>query len=144
MAHRSRWGWHPCDYQTYLLLKGLNSLCERARRQYAAWQRWRRKMPHNRVVRRKVKDDQGRAIGTEVIGPRPEPELPALFCTRYQAVSQGRAAEQVAFSDLGIPEAYRAARKPVPTREQVQPLALTAEQVRRLSELAGERMKPAE
>jgi hypothetical protein len=115
-AHRSRWGWHPCDYQTYLLLKGLNALCEKARRQHAAWQRWRRKLPHNRVIRRKVKDDQGRVIGREVVGPRPEPPLPAPFCTRYQAVVRGRSAEQVAFSDLGIPAAYRAARQPAPAR----------------------------
>jgi hypothetical protein len=136
MAHRSRWGWHPCDYETYLLLKELNALCEKARRQYAAWQRWERKMPHNRVIRRKVKDDQGRVIRTEVIGPRPEPPLPAPFCTRYQAVVRGRAIERVAFSDLGIPAAYRAARKPAASKEEVKPPGLTPEQVNRLAALA--------
>jgi hypothetical protein len=138
MAHRSRWGWHPCDYETYLLLKALSARCEKARRQYSAWQRWERKMPHNRVIRRKVKDDQGRVTGREAVGPRPEPPLPALFCRRYQAVARGRAAEQVAFSDLGIPAAYRAARKPAATKERVEPLALTAEQIRRLWALADE------
>jgi hypothetical protein len=144
MAHRSRWGWHPCDYETYLLLKELNALCEKARRQYAAWQRWRRKLPHNRVTRRKIVDGQGRVIGREVVGPRPEPALPALFCTRYQAVSRGQSAGQVTFSDLGIPAAYRSARTPAATREEVKPLALTAEQVARLSALADELTKPTE
>ena len=28
MIHPSRWGWHPCDYATYRLLKRLHHVCE--------------------------------------------------------------------------------------------------------------------
>jgi hypothetical protein len=150
MAHRSRWGWHPCDYTTYLLLKRLHGLCERARRRYAAWQRWRRKMPHNRVIRRKVVDACGRKIGAEVVGPRPEPPLAALFCVHRQVLTywsaggrplkEGRLVEEVVFDDLGIPAAYRAARTPAATEAEVAPLPLTAAEVRRLLEAATDKV----
>src|SRR6516225_8096333 len=115
MAFRSKWGWHPCDYATFALLKRLHAAYWRALRQYAAWQRWRRKMPHNRVLRRRIRDEQGRKIGVEVIGPWPEPPLPAGFCTRRQVLThwsedgkplkEGRLTEEVVFDDRGIPEA---------------------------------------
>jgi hypothetical protein len=147
MAFQSRWGWHPCDYETFALLKRLHGLYWRALRQYATWKRWRRKMPHNRVLRRRIRDEQGRKVGTEVVGPWPEPPLPGLFCTRRRVLTywgedgkplkEGRPAEEVVFDDLGIPEAYRAARRPVATREEVAPPRLTAEEVRRLAAQAG-------
>jgi hypothetical protein len=143
MVHRSRWGFHPCDYATFLLLKKLNVLCERARRQFAAWQRWHRKMPHNRVVRRKVVDADGRRIGREVVGQMPEPPLPELFCTvRHvrtywsqdgRPLKEGRLVEEMCFDDRGIPEAYRSARRPVLSEADVQPLRLDTEEVRRLA-----------
>jgi hypothetical protein len=146
MAHRSRWGWHPCDYATFVLLKRLHGLYRQAVRQYAAWRRWRRKMPHNRVVRRKLVDENGNQVGTVVVGPRPEPPLPALFCTSRQVLTywsedgqplpEGRLAEEVMLDDLGIPEAYRAARMPAATEQEVRPLRLTQEEIRRLAEQA--------
>ena len=146
MAHSSKWGWHPCDYQTYRLLKELHRLCERARRQFAAWQRWRRKLPHNRVLRRTVVNETGVKIGVEVVGPRPEPELPPLFCVPRRMLTYwsedgrplktGRPVEIVEFDDHGVPDAYQAARRPVAAETAVQPLRLTAEEVRRLAEKA--------
>jgi hypothetical protein len=147
MAHRSKWGWHPCDYETYRLLKALNRLCERARRQCAAWHRWRRKLPHNRVLRRAVVDGHGNKVGVEVVGPRPEPELTPPFCARRQAwtrrgedgrpLREWRPTETVEFNDHGVPEAYAAARRPAPTEEGVARLRLTPAGVRRLAALAG-------
>jgi hypothetical protein len=147
MAFQSRWGWHPCDYETFALLKRLHGLYWRALRQHATWQRWKRKMPQNRVLRRRVRDEQGRKVGVEVVGPWPEPPLPALFCTRREVLTywgedgkplkEGRRAEEVVFDDLGIPEAYRAACRPAATREEVPPWRRTAAEVRRLAALAG-------
>jgi hypothetical protein len=146
MAHRSRWGWHSCDYQTFLVLKELNKLCERAQHLHAAWCRWQRKAPHNRVSRRAVVDEQGHKVGREVVGPRPEPPLPALFCVRRSVrtlwsadgkpLKEGRLVEKIEFADHGIPEAYRVARKPAATEAEVVALRLTAEEVRRLLERA--------
>jgi hypothetical protein len=136
MACQSRWGWHPCDYETYRLLKWLHACCVKARRDFAAWQRWRRKQPHNRVVREWIRDEQGRRIGSRVVGPRPEPPLCPIFCVRAHVISQSRQdriGERVSFSSHGIREAYRAARTPLPSEEQVQPLSLTPEAIRRLA-----------
>src|SRR5947208_2843309 len=129
MAHRSRWGWHPCDYAMFLLLKELHDLYERAQHQYATWRRWQRKKPHNRVVRRKLVDDKGNKVGEEVVGPWAEPPLPQLFCVRRRVLSywsedgkpirEGRAVEEVALDDHGVAEAYRAARRPMASEEEV-------------------------
>ncbi len=148
MAHRSRWGWHPCDYETFRLLKRLHAVYWRALRQFAAWQRWKRKLPHNRVLRRRVVDAQGRKVGSEIVGPMPEPPLHPLFCTRTRVVrnwtrdgryvKDGETTERVAFHDHGIPDAYRAARKPAATEAEVAPLKLTAEVIRRMAREAEE------
>jgi hypothetical protein len=142
---QSKWGWHPCDWATFRLLKKLNAACEAARRRFAAWQRWRRKMPHNRVIRRWLRDAEGRRIGCEIVGPLPEPVLPALFCLRRQVQSfwgedgrplaEGRLVEEVVFDDRGIPDAYRTARKPAASANEVQPLRLTADIRSLVSEL---------
>src|SRR5262245_25124532 len=143
MAHRSRWGWHPCDYETYLLLKGLNARCERAARRHAEWRRWRRQKPEHRLLREPVIDRDGRRAGTRVVGPKPEPALDPLFCVRRQVRSfrgpggepliEARWVEEVSFCDLGVPEAYRTARRPVPSEDLVPPLRLTPAEIRRLA-----------
>jgi hypothetical protein len=143
MAIQSRWGWHPCDYATFALLKRLHAAYWRAARQYATWQRWHSKMPRNRVLRRRIRDAQGRKIGSEVVGPWPEPPLPALFCTRRlvlthwgedgKPLKEGRPTEEVVFDDLGVLATYRAARRPVATEAEVPPLRLTGEDVCRLA-----------
>jgi len=48
-THQSRWGFHPCSYETYLKLKFLNKFYVKGLRQIASWERWNRKMPHNRL-----------------------------------------------------------------------------------------------
>jgi hypothetical protein len=147
MVQRSKWGWHPCDRSTYLLLKKLNRLCEKAQRQHAAWHRWNRKAPHNRLVRRTLLDGNGSRIGREVVGPQPEPTLTAPFCIRRQVLSRwgedgrplktGRLVDTVEFHDHGVPEAYRLARHPKATPEEVEHLPLSQEEVRRLAEQTG-------
>jgi hypothetical protein len=141
MIHSSRWGWHPCDYATFRLLKRLHRACEEARRQFAAWRRWRRKMPHNRVVGRWLRDEQGRRIGFEIVGPLPEPTLSPLFCLRKltpsfwsadsKPLQEARLVEEVVFDDRGVLDTYRTARKPASSPEQVQPLAIAVEEVQR-------------
>jgi hypothetical protein len=46
--HKSKWGYHPCDYATFLKLKKLNYRLLVAKRKAAAWHRWDRKATHNR------------------------------------------------------------------------------------------------
>src|SRR5262245_15407440 len=143
-TYRSRWGYHPCDYETFLLLKLLNARWLAAQRRHAQWQRWFRKKPANRVVRRWPRDAQGRKIGSEIVGPQPEPRPCPLFCRHVPAICAWSAAGEylpggrtvdgyTLLHQLRIPEAYRAARTPAPTAEAVSPLPLTAAEIRQLA-----------
>src|SRR5215471_17740653 len=145
-AVQSRWGFHPCTYESFLLLKKLHGFYWLALRQFAAWQRWARKKPHNRVLRRKIRDEQGRVVGREVVGPMPEPEVCPVFCVKDQVksyrdddgnyVREGRLVDTIKFRDHGIPQAYRAARIPVPRAEMVTELQLSVKEIRRLTSAA--------
>jgi hypothetical protein len=143
-AYRSKWGYHPCDYETFVLLKLLNARWLAAQRGYAQRRRWFRKKPANRVMRRCLRDSQGRKIGREIVGPLSEPRVCPLFCERASVICHwsqsgeflpsGRTVDGFALcAELGIPEAYRAARTPLPSVEAVRPLSLTAAEIRRLA-----------
>ena len=43
------------------------------------WERWNRKQPQNRVIRKWKRDLLGRKIGSEIVGPRPEPKIDHIF-----------------------------------------------------------------
>lgn len=144
-AYQSRWGYHPCDYETYQLLKRLHALYLRARRQYAAWRRWARKRPHNRVVRQTLRDGAGRKVGSRVVGMQPEPPLCPVFCRKVHVHRRrtGAAAAEpevdVAFAvPWDVAAAYRTARTPAVTAEGVQALPCPPEEVRRLAARAAE------
>src|SRR5262245_13286366 len=124
VAHTSRWGHHPCDRETFLLLKRLYCHWRKALHGYHVSQRWQRKEPQNRVVRQVIRNHRGQRVGTVVVGPRAEP----LLCPVFTRRESGR----VICEDFGIESAYRNARRPKPTPEEVQPLALTTERIREL------------
>jgi hypothetical protein len=129
----SRWGYHPCDYSTYRKLNTLHALYQKALRQAHAWRRWKRKDPHNRVSRRRIRNDRGQTIGYGPPRPLPEPTLCPLFV--HKAYSKcyvdkkganhpgGFLDEIVVIDDLGIVAAYGAARKPASQADAVVPLS---------------------
>jgi hypothetical protein len=45
---QSRFGFHPCDRQTFLQLKALKKCYWLTVRDFHRWWRWQRKLPHNR------------------------------------------------------------------------------------------------
>lgn len=45
---KSRWGFHPCDYATFLKLKEINKWWWKFLHERAAWERWNNKWPKNR------------------------------------------------------------------------------------------------
>ena len=73
-AHQSRWGYHPCSYETFAELKLLKKYHWRWIYAQAAWERWDRKHPDNRVIRQRVRNDEGQVIGYNT-SPRPEPKV---------------------------------------------------------------------
>lgn len=78
-VHKGRHGYYPCSRETFLKLKRIAKAYTHARRMLHDWYRWQRKQPQNRVIRKTIRDAQGRKVGSEVIGPRPEPFLKLLF-----------------------------------------------------------------
>jgi hypothetical protein len=138
-VHKSRWGYHPCDYETFLLLKKLNAFYQRALHRYAVWKRWSRKQPHNRVIRKRILDAQGCKVRSEVVGPMPEPCLCPFFTKREKVVrhrnNRGKTiqegkAELVRLEFSDIPEVYRAARTPIPSEDLVPSLKYSPEEIR--------------
>lgn len=140
--YQGRWGFYPCDWETYRKLKELNKALTKARHQKAAWERWNRKMPHNRVMRAKLKDSSGRTVGYAAPVPMPEPELCPLFCEKYtkkvqwdrQHVYHKNGVEEtfVDLTTLPIEQDYRLARYPAPAEEACSPLSLKVDEINEL------------
>jgi len=106
---RSRWGWHPCDYELFRKLKSLHRWYWQTVYDFHRWHRWWRKDPQNRVG--------------------PEPVFCPLFVlnqTWYKrACHRGVTAVKVypkTITDLGIIDIYQRCRMPQP--EPVPPLDL--------------------
>src|SRR5262249_51541295 len=120
---QSRWGFHPCDYPTYRKLKLLNQVYLQAIRLAHTWARWKRKDPHNRTIRRRIRNDQGETVGYEPPVPLPEPRLCPVFSRkvvekrstdkRGSFSREGFLEEMVVTEHLWVPADYASARKPV-------------------------------
>jgi hypothetical protein len=143
---QSRWGFHPCDYQTYRKLKILNQVYQQGIRLAHAWVRWNRKDPHNRVLRRRIRNEKGQTIGYEPPVPLPEPRICSVFAQKIVETRhvdkqgnfsrEGFRAEKVVTDDLWIPADYASARKPVADPAEVQPLHYTIAELEELYEKA--------
>jgi hypothetical protein len=120
----SKRGFHPCDYQTYLKLKMLHKRYWQTKRAFAEWKRWQRKLPKNRVIRKWLRDANGRKIGHEIIGPLPE----TTYCPTFVRNANPWWGDT---KDWGIVQTYQQARMPV-SKEKVKPLALSVMDVEKL------------
>jgi hypothetical protein len=113
------------------MLKELNRLRVRAQREAAAWRRWHRKLPHNRVRRERLRDAAGRVIGYGPPVPLPEPPLSSPFC-RLTELPSGTF--DVFVDDSGIEATYRLAQRPCATAAEVKPLPVAENEIRHLFE----------
>src|SRR5215213_5488048 len=109
------------------MLKELNKLCFQSRCQVAAWRRWNRKLPHNRVRRPRLRDEHGRRIGFGPPEPLPEPELHPCFTQKVKLPS-GR--WDVILTGGAVEAAYRQTRQPAPTPDAVAPLPISEAEIR--------------
>ena len=102
------------------------------RKMVAAWRRWHAKLPHNRVKRERIRNPRGQVVGYTQPVPIPEPPLPAVAC-RLITRPSGRVEVELAGpsgKDLRrLQEAYRLARRPKPTAEEVAVMPLTMAEV---------------
>lgn len=120
----SKFGFHPCDYETYRKLKAIHKWYWQTLRAYANWERWNRKLPKNRVCRRWQRDTQGRKIGYEIVGPAPEP----IVCPVLEA--EAACTRSFPGGSKWVRD-YHCARRPR-KREEVVPLFHTIEQINQL------------
>jgi len=107
-VHKSRWGFHPCSYEDFRKIKLLHKHYWLAKIAEAAHERYYRKLPHNRVIRKMNK------IVLEKPIPMPVPFFPAIY-------------EKILKKPI-VP-LYQQARHPQPTEDQVKPLAISMSQV---------------
>jgi hypothetical protein len=143
---QSRWGFHPCEYSTYRKLKFLSLVYQRAVRLAHAWERWKRKDPHNRVSRRRIRNEQGQTIGYANPVPVAESSICPVFSRKVQQkcfvdkkgnhFKEGFLDEMVVTDDPRIATDYSAARMPVPDPGAVRPLQSTVAEIDALYEKA--------
>jgi len=88
-------------------------------------------MPHNRVRRKRLVDESGAFVGFGEPEPMPEPPLDPLFC-RKKTLPSGKVI--VELQHLEVESAYRQARYPKETANQVEQLLMSEDKVRRLAE----------
>lgn len=123
--YKSKFGCHPCDKETFLKLKEINKAYIEALRMKAAWDRWYRKAPQNRVMRKKLRNSQGQVVFYMAPVPLPEPPINPIF---HEKISfEGQRDVNGVFHKKPIlqwkvnmllekiPELYREARYPQPT-----------------------------
>ena len=128
-VHKGRWGFHPCDKETFDKLKELNKFYVQAH-QRAAFERWERKEPHNR----KGRDGQ----------PYLEPAINGLLFKETYSSNVNRSGwyvgtnvvqrERVNFIRLAdlIAEEYKYARTPQAEEHTVRQLELSPDEIDRL------------
>jgi len=135
---QSRFGYHPCSYETFKKLKFLNKIYYQALHSTAAWRRWKRKDPHNRIMRRKIRNEQKQVIGYEEPKPMPEPLICPIFAKKikekahwdkYKYHKDGFLDDFVVLDNAVISSAYYQARMPAPTPENVVLLNIKLEDI---------------
>lgn len=141
MAKQGKFGWYPCDIETYHKLKAINFAFDQAVHKMKAWERWDRKDVKNRVVRKKLKDSTGRVVGYGLAEPMPEPPLCPIFFKKavklvnFQNGVYYKAGIEKTFVEMSqgsVYDDYRKARYPVSTEAEVQSFNISLEKINEL------------
>lgn len=117
---QSRFGFHPCDYELYKKLKFIHKCYYQMLHDAAAWERWNRKEPQNRVIRRWIRNDEGHKVGHEIVGPAPEPQV--FWDLQH---------ETRLFKGAWVRD-FQNARMPKKTPEEVRPLEHSIDEINRM------------
>jgi hypothetical protein len=101
---KSRWGYHPCDRETFLELKEYHKLMLAAFRRYRRWAAWDRKTVHR-------------------VGPEPRKVERLTFKDRWSGQTLFATFEDANLYRVVLRQ-YRNARRPVADPSRVEPLNL--------------------
>ena len=127
-TYQSRWGFHPCSHEVFLKIKELHKWYYEELRRLANWRRWFRKEPQNRVICRKIRNEQRQVVGKEVVRERPEP----TYCPHFYS-KHGKPHEWRPIYEDSVLRLYQQARMPKTTPEEVE--KIPQEQLDHLLEL---------
>jgi hypothetical protein len=144
-VHQSRWGFHPCSRETDRKLRFLNYVYSLAVQKAAAWKRWNRKAPQNRVAQPRIRDAAGRVVGYAAPIPLKEPAICPVFSRLVTKVVQWHPTKGYDRGGIEwtlpetdthrVGEAAQLARTPVALPAHVKPLPLSEA---RIDELVAE------
>lgn len=134
LVFEGKFGFYPCDYETFKKLKELKKAYWQTVYKLGAWFRWNAKLPENRVRTRRTKDAVGRVSGREIVGPWEEPQFCPAFGKPAGRHWNMKTTVPQHLSDHGILNAFEFARMPKKTAEEVTPLKISEDQINKLLE----------
>lgn len=126
---RSKYGFHPCDINLYRKLCVLNKLTYEAEVQFAEWERWNRKQPQNRVIRKKIRNPAGQVVGWSVEGRREEPKVSSIFCRKSVGVDGRDYYELNIWLINVIRNSKKRAQHPKVSEDRVWPLLISEQKI---------------
>ena len=139
-VNKSKYGFHSCDRETFLKLKRLHKEYYIALRQKSIWDRWDRKAPQNRVIRKWTRNEKRQKIGYTIVGPSPEPEINSIFNEKINKKSHwGKNGqyhrEQIEETYVNMKDRYdivanfQRAKRPQASPKFVEKLSITKEEI---------------
>lgn len=146
-VHQSKWGFHPISREASQKLRFINGVYAKAQHLAGAWERWERKRPENRVMKRAIKAPDGVKVGTEIVKDalgnpvfHSEPQVCPLFHETVPGHMKYGGYIRAAALDNGFGDkilfASRQARTPQPTPADVLSFPFTEEEIDALYETA--------
>jgi hypothetical protein len=134
---QSRWGYHPVSKEVDKKLRYLNMVYQKTLSLAAAWRRWYRKQPENRIFRPRIKDETGFVVGLGDPVPWKEPEICPIFSYKETGLTWDK--KEYMAVEIDKPDilyAARQARTPCLTPEDVRPLPMTVQTINDLYDKA--------
>lgn len=128
---QGKFGFYPCEWETYRKLKRLNFLSLEHRKVFKRHERWELKLPHNRIQRKWTRNEAGQKISCVPGEPITEPRKGCDELNGF--VKEGMFGlipiRKIIFDD------YRKARYPQAKAEFVVPLKLSEQKIDQLLEV---------
>ena len=146
--YQSKWGYHPISLDASKKLRFINGVFSKAQHLAGAWNRWNRKLPENRVVKKIIRSDDGKMkIGSEIVKDEfgkplfwKEPQLCPLFYNKTTRYSSTYEISKIVDNGLGesVIFASKQARIPQQNPEDVKKFLFTEEEIDRIYNSAKE------
>lgn len=140
-AVKGKYGWHPCDVATFAKLKAIHRAYWESVYRLAAYHRWERKAPQNRVQKYEGKGADGKRLPLNPHRPINAPAMtPFMYMESYQSYTDGKGnvncknpftltRPSLLAEVMDVVQDYQNARQPKAKPEEVFALRLTTERI---------------